>query len=99
MFSATTDPSPDVRYWGRRMVLLLSQHSDFSRLAERHLSSVDARKLVDESVKLRTKGLGEKPSSARRSLSGRVNSRGSRHAATRGTRSGPAHFDENLKED
>ena len=44
--------------------------------------------------------MGEKPSSARRSLSGRVNSREvHRPGASRGTRSGPAHFDENLKED
>jgi len=59
MISATSDTSPDVKYWGRKMVLLLSQHRDFSRLCERHLSAGDARRLIDESVKLRTKGLGE----------------------------------------
>ena len=99
MLAATIDTSPEVKYWGRKMILLLSQHRDFVRLCERHLPQADARRLIDESTKLRTKGLGEKPSSARKSLSGRVNSRGSRPGASRGTRSGPAHFDENLKED
>lgn len=58
MFAAVTDTIPEVKYWGRKMVLLLSQHRDFARLSERHLGPADAKYLLDETVKIRSKGVG-----------------------------------------
>ena len=52
IISAISDASQDVRYWGRKMISLLSQHSDFNRLAERHLSANDARQVIDETAKV-----------------------------------------------
>ena len=52
IISALCDASQDVRYWGRKTISLLSQHSEFNRLAERHLSANDARQVIDETTKV-----------------------------------------------
>ncbi|CAG5108673.1 Oidioi.mRNA.OKI2018_I69.chr1.g3902.t2.cds [Oikopleura dioica] len=104
MMSAVIDQSDQVRYWGKRMVALLQVHEDFERLAGKYLNNNNTAKLLEESHKVRTKGIGEKPQSARRTLSGRSNTRlppdRQNSSPLRITsRSGPARVDDTLKDD
>ncbi|CBY21233.1 unnamed protein product [Oikopleura dioica] len=104
MMAAVLDQSDQVRYWGKRMVYLLQQHRDFERLAGKYLNNNNTAKLLEESHKIRTKGIGEKPQSARRTLSGRSNTRlppdRQNSSPLRITsRSGPARVDDTLKDD
>ena len=46
MNSAFTDTSPDVRYYGKRIVIFLSPHQDFEQFCRRYLSSEDAQRIL-----------------------------------------------------
>ncbi|XP_077586968.1 TOG array regulator of axonemal microtubules protein 1 [Stigmatopora nigra] len=69
------DSSQETRYYGRRMLLLLSAHPDFEKILERTISSKYLQAIRDTILTLKTKGLGEIPQDiqsprGRRSLPG-----------------------------
>ncbi|XP_056623493.1 TOG array regulator of axonemal microtubules protein 1 isoform X1 [Triplophysa dalaica] len=69
------DSSQEARYFGRRMLLLLSSHRDFDKMLEKFVTAKDLPTIRDAVFTLKTKGLGEMPQDApsargRRSLPG-----------------------------
>ena len=46
MNSAFTDISPDVRYYGKRIVIFLAPHQDFEHVVKKYLSSEDAHRIL-----------------------------------------------------
>ena len=46
MNSAFTDTNPDVRYYGKRIVVFLSPHQDFEFICRKYLSSEDASRIM-----------------------------------------------------
>ncbi|XP_077476646.1 TOG array regulator of axonemal microtubules protein 1 [Stigmatopora argus] len=69
------DSSQEARYYGRRMLLLLSAHPDFEKILERTISSKYLQTTRDTILTIKTKGLGEIPQDiqsprGRRSLPG-----------------------------
>ncbi|KAF7654329.1 hypothetical protein LDENG_00071020 [Lucifuga dentata] len=69
------DSSQEARYFGRRMLLLLSSHPDFDKILEKYVATKDLAAVRDTIYTLNTKGLGEMPQDSqsargRRSLPG-----------------------------
>ncbi|XP_057715383.1 TOG array regulator of axonemal microtubules protein 1-like [Corythoichthys intestinalis] len=69
------DSSQEARYYGRRMLLLLSGHPDFEKILERIIPFKYLQTTRDTILTLKTKGLGEMPQETqsargRRSLPG-----------------------------
>ncbi|XP_072545971.1 TOG array regulator of axonemal microtubules protein 1 isoform X2 [Salminus brasiliensis] len=53
------DSSQETRYFGRRMLLLLSSHQDFDKMVVKYVSDKDLATIRDTVLSLKTKGLGE----------------------------------------
>ncbi|KAM6961314.1 TOG array regulator of axonemal microtubules protein 1 [Aplochiton taeniatus] len=69
------DSNQETRYFGRKMLLLLSSHADFDKMLEKHIPTKDLAAVRDAVFTLKTKGLGEMPQDSlsargRRSLPG-----------------------------
>lgn len=69
------DSNQETRYFGRKMLLLLSSHPDFDKMLEKHVPTKDLTAARDAVFTLKTKGLGEMPQDSlsargRRSLPG-----------------------------
>ncbi|KAG7327910.1 hypothetical protein KOW79_007854 [Hemibagrus wyckioides] len=69
------DSSQETRYFGRQMLLFLSSHRDFDKMAEKYIPAKDLATIKDTVATLKTKGLGEMPQDTpsargRRSISG-----------------------------
>ncbi|KAM6912549.1 TOG array regulator of axonemal microtubules protein 1 [Xenentodon cancila] len=69
------DSSQEARYFGRRMLLFLSSHSDFEKILEKYIPTKDLQAVKDTLITLKTKGLGDTPQDTqsargRRSLPG-----------------------------
>jgi len=95
---AYQDPSPDVRFWGKKLIILLSQHHDFDKLAARHLSQNDVRSILEAAHHLSINGI-QKPSSATRSVSGKHKSNSTLDSPKRISRSGPTNVEHALRDD
>ncbi|KAK7905011.1 hypothetical protein WMY93_017618 [Mugilogobius chulae] len=69
------DSSQEARYFGRRMLLSMSTHSDFDKVLEKYISPKELPTIRDTVLTLKTKGLGDMPlesqsARGRRSLPG-----------------------------
>uniref|UniRef100_A0AAV2JIG7 TOG domain-containing protein n=1 Tax=Knipowitschia caucasica TaxID=637954 RepID=A0AAV2JIG7_KNICA len=69
------DSSQEARYYGRRMLLALSSHSNFDKILEKYIPAKDLPAVRDTVLSLKTKGLGSMPldsqsARGRRSLPG-----------------------------
>lgn len=53
------DSSQETRYYGRRMLLLLSSHRDFDKMLVKYIPDKDLGTIRDTVLTLKTKGLGE----------------------------------------
>ncbi|VUZ44022.1 unnamed protein product [Hymenolepis diminuta] len=57
------DSNQETRYYGRRILATLQQSPDFDRIVSRYLSGQMLRAVREATEYLRTKGLGEPPTS------------------------------------
>ncbi|XP_066529138.1 TOG array regulator of axonemal microtubules protein 1-like [Hoplias malabaricus] len=55
------DSSQEARYFGRQMLMLLSSHHDFDKMAAKYIPGKDLANIRDTVLTLKTKGLGEMP--------------------------------------
>ncbi|KAJ8045651.1 TOG array regulator of axonemal microtubules protein 1 [Holothuria leucospilota] len=95
------DAYQETRYYARKIVYMLMQHEDFSRLVDRYVPPKDLKSFQEVVVTLKTKGLTEPSSSeslsakgSRRSLSNsRANSGSNVHYRDKAYSNGSAHED------
>ncbi|KAM9355109.1 TOG array regulator of axonemal microtubules protein 1 isoform 2-T2 [Pholidichthys leucotaenia] len=55
------DSTPEVRYFGREMLLSLSSHPEFDKILQKYIPTKDLQTVRNSVISLRTKGLGEMP--------------------------------------